>query len=331
MAQLKIDNLTRTRIPTAPGEFQLYYYQNNQDDKEHLALVMGDVRENPNVLVRIHSECFTGDVLGSLRCDCGPQLAKAMQTIAEEGAGVIVYLRQEGRGIGLLDKLRAYNLQDQGYDTVEANLMLGHQADARDYSIAAKILQDLGIQSLRLMTNNPDKIEGLEALGVAVADRVPILTGQHAENEGYLRTKVERMRHLMNLNVHVNGNGNGHSNGHHYTPALVEASAVKRPFVTLTYAQSLDGSIAYKQGESFPISGKESMTMTHRLRTEHDAILVGIGTLLADNPRLTAQDWLRGITQDRSFWIQTYAHHQMHACLKTNLINLGFFAVPMPM
>lgn len=289
MTKLIIDNLTRTRIPTAPGEFQLYYYRNNLDEKEHLALVMGEVTDRQNVLVRIHSECLTGDVFGSLRCDCGPQLTKAMRQVAEAGRGVIVYLRQEGRGIGLLDKLRAYNLQDEGYDTVEANLMLGHQADARDYSMAAKILQDLGVRSLRLLTNNPTKIEGLEAFGISVTQRVPIFTGIQAENEGYLRTKVERMRHLMNLNgSHY---PNGRHNGHRPQAALShnDKNGEPRPFVTLSYAQSLDGAIARERGTSFSISGSASLQMTHRLRSEHDAILVGVGTMLADNPRLTVR------------------------------------------
>jgi 3,4-dihydroxy 2-butanone 4-phosphate synthase/GTP cyclohydrolase II len=187
------------RIPTAEGEFQLCLYENNRDDKEHLALVMGDVTGKEGVLVRVHSECFTGDVLHSRRCDCGPQLHDAMRRIAEAGAGILVYLRQEGRGIGLMNKLRAYNLQDLGYDTVEANLILGHQADERDYTVAALILQDWGARSISLMTNNPDKIERLRQLGVQVTARIPLQADVTPDNASYLRTKVERMRHLLML------------------------------------------------------------------------------------------------------------------------------------
>ena len=195
--------MTRTvcaRIPTSDGEFQLCAYANNLDDKEHLAIVLGEVREQENVLVRIHSECFTGDVLGSLRCDCGEQLQRAMQAIALHGQGVVLYLRQEGRGIGLSEKLKAYNLQDIGLDTVDANLALGHQADERDYTPAALMLADLGVLSVRLLTNNPAKIEALTCLGVRVSERVPLepilITG---DNAAYLETKVRRMNHLLTL------------------------------------------------------------------------------------------------------------------------------------
>jgi len=181
------------------GEFQLYLYHTSLDDKEHLALVLGEVDGHSNVLVRVHSECFTGDVLGSRRCDCGEQLHDAMQQIAVAGQGVLIYLRQEGRGIGLLDKLRAYNLQDEGYDTVDANLLLGHQADERDYTVAARILEDLRVQSVRLLTNNPSKIEHLVQLGVQVEERLPLESQVHAENASYLLTKVQRMDHLLNL------------------------------------------------------------------------------------------------------------------------------------
>jgi GTP cyclohydrolase II len=199
MDSSSVTKMACARIPTEMGEFQLCLYTNNQDGKEHLTLIMGDVAGKPDVLVRVHSECFTGDVLGSQRCDCGEQLGRAMHLIAQEGEGVLIYLRQEGRGIGLLDKLRAYNLQDQGYDTVDANLALGHQPDERDYTIAARILEDLGVRSIRLLTNNPDKLDSLQALGVAVAARVPIEGEVTPNNASYLQTKVYRMNHLLDL------------------------------------------------------------------------------------------------------------------------------------
>jgi 3,4-dihydroxy 2-butanone 4-phosphate synthase/GTP cyclohydrolase II len=186
-------------LPIAEGEFVLCVYANNRDAKEHMALVMGEVDGQDDVLVRLHSECFTGDVLGSLRCDCGEQLHRALRIIACEGCGVLLYLRQEGRGIGLPDKLRAYNLQDQGYDTVEANLMLGHEADERDYTIAALILKELGVRSVRLLTNNPNKIKSLEDLGVSIRSRVSLQASVNDENATYLKTKIDKMSHLLDL------------------------------------------------------------------------------------------------------------------------------------
>ncbi len=199
MSKTTVTRMTSTRIPTAHGTFQLCYYTNTVDKKEHLAFTMGEVAEADNVWVRIHSECFTGDVLGSRRCDCGEQLDRSLQLIASQGAGVLVYLRQEGRGIGLLQKLHAYNLQDQGHDTVDANLLLGHGADERDYSLAARILEELGVKSVLLMTNNPLKISALEAEGIRVNARVPLEAAINADNHGYLLTKVERMDHLLQL------------------------------------------------------------------------------------------------------------------------------------
>jgi GTP cyclohydrolase II len=190
------------RIPTRYGTFQLMLFTNTLDGKEHMALVMGDVTDRESVIVRVHSECFTGDVLGSERCDCGEQLDQAMQMVAMAGRGVILYLRQEGRGIGLLDKLRAYNLQDEGLDTVEANLRLGHQADERDYTVAALMLKDLGIRSVNLITNNPKKINELKRLGVVVHQRMPIEVAPRPENLHYLRTKALRMDHLLRLGGH---------------------------------------------------------------------------------------------------------------------------------
>jgi 3,4-dihydroxy 2-butanone 4-phosphate synthase/GTP cyclohydrolase II len=217
MNNLMVNRAACARIPTPEGEFQLCVYQTNQDNKEHLALVLGDVLEQSQVLTRIHSECFTGDVLGSLRCDCGEQLQRAMQLIAQEGRGMLLYLRQEGRGIGLVEKLRAYNLQDEGYDTVDANVMLGHQPDERDYSVAALILKDMNVQSVQQLTNNPEKIKSLQNLGVTVSNRVPLQPNVTAENANYLQTKIERMNHLLNLDplssilVSPHNNGKDHA------------------------------------------------------------------------------------------------------------------------
>jgi len=291
MPHPSVTSITSARIPTVVGEFQLYYYDNSVDEKEHLALVLGDVEAPDEVLVRVHSECFTGDVIGSLRCDCGEQLNRSMRLIAEQGAGVILYLRQEGRGIGLEHKLQAYNLQDQGYDTVEANLELGHGADERDYSVGALMLQDLGVEAVRLLTNNPAKIEHLEALGIHVSERVPLNPHINEENAGYLRTKVERMRHLLNLNGPAGRFANGHSDS---TDAFDERAqahfeSTGLPYVTLSYAQTLDGSIAAAPGQHTCISGNASARFTHELRAQHDAILVGINTVLSDDPRLTVR------------------------------------------
>jgi GTP cyclohydrolase II len=199
MSEISVNRKVSARIPTTFGDFQLCYYSNTVDSKEHLALCMGDLDGVEPVLVRIHSECFTGDVLGSRRCDCGEQLESAMAMIASAGTGAVLYLRQEGRGIGLLEKLRAYNLQDQGFDTVDANLMLGHEADGRDYSLAALMLQDLGVQSVRLMTNNPDKISALRAAGIDVQERVSLEVAANADNADYLLTKAQRMNHLLRI------------------------------------------------------------------------------------------------------------------------------------
>lgn len=216
MEAVKVERQVCARIPTPEGEFQLCLYTSDRDDKEHLALIIGEVTEQSDVLVRVHSECFTGDVLGSQRCDCGEQLHLSMQLIAENGSGILIYLRQEGRGIGLLDKLRAYNLQDDGYDTVEANLALGHHADEREYTIAAAIMEDLGIASVHLLTNNPAKIKHLRMLGIPVGKRIPLESTVTPENADYLTTKVRRMNHLLELNPlplvtmkEPNGAGNG--------------------------------------------------------------------------------------------------------------------------
>ncbi|MFO8231311.1 MAG: GTP cyclohydrolase II [Longimonas sp.] len=294
MDTTSVTRLTTARIPTVDGTFSLMLYENDLDNEDHLAVVYGDVEDAEEVLVRIHSECFTGDVLGSLRCDCGEQLNTSMRMIAEAGQGVVLYLRQEGRGIGLHDKLKAYNLQDEGYDTVEANLMLGHEPDERDYTVGALMIQDLGIRSVRLITNNPAKIESLREYGVTVSERVPIEPHLNRHNSSYLETKVERMRHMLRIDTTPTG-GDGYANPHsadlqslaqraqHY--ADVESQA----FITLSYAQSLDGSIADASCSPTRISDASSMKLTHELRAIHDGILVGIGTVISDDPRLTVR------------------------------------------
>jgi 3,4-dihydroxy 2-butanone 4-phosphate synthase / GTP cyclohydrolase II len=193
-----IQRTAEARMPTRWGQFTCYAYQSLPDDEAHLAFVMGDPDGRDDVLVRVHSECLTGDVFGSLRCDCGHQLSSAMATIATEGLGVVVYLRgHEGRGIGITHKLLAYQLQDRGRDTVDANLELGLPVDSREYGIGAQILRDLGVTTVRLMTNNPAKRGGLEALGLEVTDLVPIEAAPNPENIRYLLTKRERMGHLL--------------------------------------------------------------------------------------------------------------------------------------
>ncbi|WP_310550137.1 bifunctional 3,4-dihydroxy-2-butanone-4-phosphate synthase/GTP cyclohydrolase II [Paenibacillus glufosinatiresistens] len=185
------------RLPTDFGEFQTIAYTNEVDDKEHVALVKGEISGDEPVLVRVHSECLTGDVFHSHRCDCGPQFEAALRQIEAEGRGVLLYMRQEGRGIGLVNKLRAYKLQEQGLDTVDANLKLGFPADLRDYGIGAQILKDLGVRKIRLMTNNPRKIKGLEGYGLEVVERVPIQMPENKDNTGYLHTKQSKLGHLL--------------------------------------------------------------------------------------------------------------------------------------
>ena len=192
-----VHRVAEARMPTERGEWRIVGYRNDVDDREHIALVMGDVAGEREVLVRMHSKCLTGDVFHSLRCDCGVQLHRAMERVAAEGRGVIVYLDQEGRGIGLLNKLRAYALQDTGDDTVEANERLGFKADLRDFGIGAQILRDLGLSTLRVMTNNPRKLVGLEGYGLEIVERVPLVADQTPENQAYLTTKRDKMGHLF--------------------------------------------------------------------------------------------------------------------------------------
>ena len=186
-----------TKLPTKFGEFRLIVFKNDVDHKEHLMIVKGDVRGKSDVLMRIHSECLTGDVFGSHRCDCGEQLENALRCIEEQGEGIVIYMRQEGRGIGLTNKIKAYTLQDEGYDTVEANVKLGFPPDMREYSLAAQMLRELDVKSVKLLTNNPEKKEDLERWGITVSKRVPIVIKANSVNAKYLNTKKEKMRHML--------------------------------------------------------------------------------------------------------------------------------------
>src|SRR5699024_7518910 len=187
----------KTTLPTDFGEFMIYGYSNPLDGKEHIALVKGDLKTNKPILTRVHSECLTGDVFGSLRCDCGLQLNEALEQIAKADHGVLIYMRQEGRGIGLLNKLKAYELQDKGFDTVEANLELGFAPDMREYDLSAQILLDLGVHQIDLLTNNPDKLTGLESYGITINKRIPLQMPSSEENKQYMQTKFEKMGHLL--------------------------------------------------------------------------------------------------------------------------------------
>lgn len=200
--QLAVRRVAETKLPSRFGDFKMIAYENDVTPDTHVAIIKGDVTElggSDPVLVRVHSECLTGDAFGSLRCDCGAQLEAALRQIEREGRGAVIYMRQEGRGIGLANKLKAYALQDQGYDTVEANHKLGFRDDLRDYGVGAQIIVDLGIRKMRIMTNNPRKIVGLEGYGIEIVERVPLEIGLCKSNEEYMRTKQEKMGHLLHI------------------------------------------------------------------------------------------------------------------------------------
>lgn len=287
-----VEDLVRARLPNRHGQFVLHCYRSTLDHREHVAMVHGDVEGATDVLVRVHSECLTGDVFGSTRCDCGEQLDQALERIGRADCGVLLYLRQEGRGIGLIEKLRAYNLQDEGLDTVEANLRLGHGADERNYAVAALMLRDLGIESVRLLTNNPRKIEELEACGIRISERVPIEIPHHTENVRYLRTKADKMDHWLSFEPATR-----EADDFPFLAPLWDLLDSRRaegapgapPFVTLSYAQSLDGSIALSTKSACALSGPASLRLTHHLRSRHDALVVGVNTVISDDPLLNVR------------------------------------------
>jgi GTP cyclohydrolase II len=275
-------------LPTPFGSFEVHAFE-SESSNVHLALVHGDLGDGHEVLVRLHSECLTGDALGSLRCDCGIQLREGLRTIASEGRGVLVYTTgHEGRGVGLINKLRAYVAQDAGADTVDANVVLGLPVDARDYSDAAAVLERLGVKSIRLLTNNPRKVTGLRSAGTEVGEVVPLATAPHHRNVAYLRTKAARLGHGQPMLRPA------------YVPdAPPPADAidllgairppVDRPYVVLKYAQSLDGRIATVTGDSKWISSEPERRLSHALRAACDAVLVGVETVIRDQPQLTVR------------------------------------------
>jgi GTP cyclohydrolase II len=279
--------LARVTLPTPYGQFEARAFQSGESGV-HLALVRGDVHGRSGVLTRLHSECLTGDALGSLRCDCGMQLRLALRMIAAAGTGVLVYVTgHEGRGIGLLNKLRAYVEQDNGADTVDANLHLGLPVDARSYDDAAAVLAALGVRSVTLLTNNPDKVGALERLAVKVDDVRPLQIAPHARNLDYLRTKTSRLGHMRVIDE-------GFEMLDETPPDIAELmgpvrARADRPYVVLKYAQTLDGRIATANGDSKWISGEAERTVSHALRAACDAVMVGVDTVIRDDPQLTVR------------------------------------------
>ncbi len=275
-------------LGTSFGEFQLRAFE-LPSGRVYLALVRGDLGDGRSVLTRLHSECLTGDALGSLRCDCGAQLREAARAITTEGRGVLVYATgHEGRGIGLVNKLRAYMLQEDGADTIDANVQLGFPPDAREYDAAARCLALLGIRSVRLLTNNPSKVEALRRAGIDVNEIVPLQTSPHVRNIDYLHAKEARLGHIAPAGAPLGANGIGAATN--VAPLLGRsAPPAWRPYVVLKYAQTVDGRIATRSGDARWISSEPERRISHALRAACDAVLVGVGTATVDDPRLTVR------------------------------------------
>jgi 3,4-dihydroxy 2-butanone 4-phosphate synthase/GTP cyclohydrolase II len=277
----------RVRIPTSFGVFEAHAFE-QPTGFVYVALTMGDIGDGRDVMVRVHSECLTGDVLGSLRCDCGVQLRQSLRLLAAEGRGVLVYATgQEGRGIGLINKLRAYVAQDDGADTVDANRHLGLPVDGREYGEAAAVLAALGVRSVRLITNNPRKVSGLRAAGIIVDDVVPLPTAAHHRNLGYLATKVARMDHVRPTGNPLAAVTDGVVDVAELIGHL--SASEHRPAVIVKYAQTLDGRIATSSGDARWISGEAERTVSHALRAACDGVMVGVTTVITDDPQLTVR------------------------------------------